>query len=159
VASGIGAISRTKRRLSVLKAEVAKGKGGRVIVMDSITKVEPEDKGSIVVSASHGGASSGEFALEVPLKAAFFNDAGVGKDDAGIVALAWPSRRSLYRPRRASVLMASEGTHYRWQGTATESGATISRRLPPTGWTLDARIELRAREAPENRNTRRATAA
>ncbi len=71
----------------MLKAEVAKGKGGRVIVMDSITKVEPEDKGSIVVSASHGGASSGEFALEVPLKAAFFNDAGVGKDDAGIVAL------------------------------------------------------------------------
>ena len=72
----------------MLKKEVARGAKGRVVIMDSITKVAPEDAGGLVVSASHGGASSGEFALEVPLKAAFFNDAGVGKDDAGIAALA-----------------------------------------------------------------------
>ena len=35
-----------------------------------------------------GVARPGEFALEVPLKAVFFNDAGVDKEDAGIVALA-----------------------------------------------------------------------
>ena len=72
----------------MLKKEVARGTGGPIVLMDSITKVTPEDKGAIVVSASHGGASSGEFALEVPLKVVFFNDAGVGKDDAGIAALA-----------------------------------------------------------------------
>ncbi len=72
----------------MLKTEVERGPGGAVVIMDSITKVEPADKGAIVVSASHGGASSGEFALEVPLKLVFFNDAGVGKDDAGIAALA-----------------------------------------------------------------------
>ena len=72
----------------MLKKEVARGAGGRVVILDSITKVAPADAGCLVVSASHGGASSGEFALEVPLKAAFFNDAGVGKDDAGIAALA-----------------------------------------------------------------------
>jgi hypothetical protein len=71
----------------MLKKEVAKGSGGRVILMDSITKVTPEDAGAIVVCASHGGTSSGEFALEVPLKAVIFNDAGVGKDNAGIAAL------------------------------------------------------------------------
>jgi hypothetical protein len=71
----------------MLKKEVAKGSGGRVIIMDSITKVTPEDAGAIVVCASHGGTSSGEFALEVPLKAVIFNDAGVGKDNAGIAAL------------------------------------------------------------------------
>ena len=71
----------------MLKKEVVKGKGGRVILMDSITKVKPEDKGAMVVCASHGGTSSGEFALEVPLKAVIFNDAGVGKDNAGIAAL------------------------------------------------------------------------
>lgn len=71
----------------MLKKEVARGDKGRVVIMDSITKVTSEDAGGLVVSASHGGASSGEFALEVPLKAAFFNDAGVGKDDAGIAAL------------------------------------------------------------------------
>jgi len=72
----------------MLKKEVASGANGRVVIMDSITKVTPEDAGGLVVSASHGGASSGEFALEVPLKAVFFNDAGVGKEDAGIAALA-----------------------------------------------------------------------
>ena len=71
----------------MLKKEVARGPRCRVLVMDSITKVAPGDEDTIVVSASHGGASSGEFALEVPLRVAFFNDAGVGKDDAGIAAL------------------------------------------------------------------------
>lgn len=71
----------------MLKKEVVKGKSGRVILMDSITKVTPDDDGAIVVCASHGGTSSGEFALEVPLKLVIFNDAGGGKDDAGIAAL------------------------------------------------------------------------
>ena len=69
------------------KQVVAEGPGGRVIVMDSITQVAPDDAGAFVVSGSHGGASSGEFALEAPLRAAFFNDAGIGKDGAGVVAL------------------------------------------------------------------------
>lgn len=72
----------------MVKTEVGRGPGGRILIMDSITQVGPEDAGCIVVSGSHGGRSSGEFALEVPLKAVFFNDAGVGKDEAGIAALA-----------------------------------------------------------------------
>lgn len=79
----------------MLKTEVERGPGGRVLLMDSITKVTPEDTGALVVSASHGGTSSGEFALEVPLKAAFFNDAGVGKDGAGIAALAMLESRGV----------------------------------------------------------------
>lgn len=79
----------------MLKKEVERGPGGSVVLMDSITKVTPADAGAIVVSASHGGASSGEFALEVPLTAVFFNDAGVGKDDAGTAALAMLQARSV----------------------------------------------------------------
>lgn len=79
----------------MLKKEVERGPGGAVLIMDSITKVTAADAGAIVVSASHGGASSGEFALEVPLKAVFFNDAGVGKDDAGIAALAMLQARNV----------------------------------------------------------------
>jgi hypothetical protein len=71
----------------MLKAVVIQGNGGRVILMDSITMVSAEDAGAIVVCGSHGGTSSGEFALQVPLMAVFFNDAGVGKDNAGITAL------------------------------------------------------------------------
>lgn len=66
-----------------------------MLLLDSITLVEPGDAGDIVVSASHGGRSSGEFALRVPLGAVFFNDAGVGKDGAGIAALAMLEERGV----------------------------------------------------------------
>ncbi|MCU0773958.1 MAG: hypothetical protein MUC74_05460 [Ideonella sp.] len=79
----------------MLKKEAARGPGGAVLLIDSITQVAPSDAGSIVVSASHGGTSSGAFALEVPLKGVFFNDAGVGKDGAGIAALAMLQERGV----------------------------------------------------------------
>jgi hypothetical protein len=69
------------------KDEVARGPRGRVIVIDSITQLAAGDEGAIVVAGSHGGTSSGTFALERPLQLVFFNDAGVGKDGAGIAAL------------------------------------------------------------------------
>lgn len=71
----------------MVNQEVDRGPRGRVIAMDTITKAAPPDAGAIVVSGSHGGTSSGEFALAVPLALVFFNDAGVGKDGAGIAAL------------------------------------------------------------------------
>jgi uncharacterized protein YunC (DUF1805 family) len=80
---------------TMLKKEVARGDAGHVVIMDSITKVTADDEGAVVVSGSHGGASSGEFALEIPLEAVFFNDAGVGKDDAGIVSLAMLQKRGV----------------------------------------------------------------
>jgi len=72
----------------VLKKVVKTASGGRVVLMDSITLLDADDANACVVSASHGGVSSGEVASGVPLIAVFFNDAGVGKDDAGIAALA-----------------------------------------------------------------------
>lgn len=71
----------------MLKTPVARGPAGTVLLMDSITLVTPDDAGAVVVSGSHGGSSSAEFALEVPLALVIFNDAGVGKDGAGIAAL------------------------------------------------------------------------
>ncbi len=66
---------------------VAEFDGRKVILMDSITHVDEADKDQIVVSGSHGGVSSGGFACEHRLGAVFFNDAGVGKENAGIAAL------------------------------------------------------------------------
>lgn len=79
----------------MLKKQIAQGELGKVILMDSITKVSKYDEGQVVVSASHGGSSSGEFALDVPLKAVFFNDAGVGKENAGIAALQMLQERAV----------------------------------------------------------------
>lgn len=71
----------------MLKQTAARGPGGRVLLVDSITQLDAGDAGCVVVSASHGGLSSAHYALAVPLALAVFNDAGVGKDEAGIAAL------------------------------------------------------------------------
>ena len=77
------------------KALVAGSGDRRVVAMDSISQLAPEDAGAIVVCGSHGGRSSGEIALEVPLRAVFFNDAGIGKDGAGVAALAMLQARGI----------------------------------------------------------------
>ncbi len=69
----------------ILKAHVA---GGTVVLVDSITQLDAGDAGLWAVSGSHGGLSSASFALALPLAGAVFNDAGIGKDEAGIAALA-----------------------------------------------------------------------
>ena len=79
----------------MLKTEALRGPGGRVVLMDTITKVDVGDTGAFVVSGSHGGSSSGEFALAAPLALAVFNDAGIGKGEAGIAALAMLQARGV----------------------------------------------------------------
>jgi hypothetical protein len=59
-----------------------------VLLVDSITQLEAADAGAWVVSGSHGGVSSAQYALAWPMALVVFNDAGVGKDAAGIAALA-----------------------------------------------------------------------
>ena len=67
---------------------VRRAGGHRVVLIDSITQVRDADRGAIVVTGSHGGASSGHYAAAVRAALYAFNDAGVGKDGAGIAALA-----------------------------------------------------------------------
>jgi len=58
-------------------------------LLDTITAIDASHAGCVIVSGSHGGVSSTGFVLRAPAKplAVFFNDAGVGKDRAGVVAL------------------------------------------------------------------------
>lgn len=63
------------------------GSGTRLVLVDSITEIGPDDAGAVVISGSHGGISAGRYAAEVALAAVFFNDAGVGKEMAGIASL------------------------------------------------------------------------
>lgn len=61
-----------------------------LFVIDSIAVVTPEMAGAVIVSGSHGGVSAARYVIGMDDKplAAFFNDAGIGKDQAGIVGLA-----------------------------------------------------------------------
>jgi predicted esterase YcpF (UPF0227 family) len=61
--------------------------GVNVTVTDSITFLNESNAGDIVVCGSHGGVSAGHYAHKHRLKAVFFNDAGIGKNNAGIKSL------------------------------------------------------------------------
>ena len=56
-------------------------------IADSITKLGSQCRGAVLVSGSHGGRYCGYMAALAGLRAVIFNDAGVGKDNAGIGAL------------------------------------------------------------------------
>jgi hypothetical protein len=66
---------------------IAEIRGRRIVLMDSISLIGPHDAGSVIVCGSHGGAISGAFAARHPPALVIFNDAGVGKNQAGIAAL------------------------------------------------------------------------
>jgi len=58
-----------------------------LVLLDSVTQVEFRHAGQLVVTGSHGGASVVPYARAVRAWLYVFNDAGVGKDGAGIAAL------------------------------------------------------------------------
>jgi hypothetical protein len=73
--------------MATRKKHVAKHNGHSVVLMDSISYADKADEGIFAVSASHGGKSSAHIALTLPIAGAVFNDAGVGKDAAGVAGL------------------------------------------------------------------------
>jgi uncharacterized protein YunC (DUF1805 family) len=60
-----------------------------VWALDSASLVAPEHRDAIVLTGSHGGLLGGrpETALKYDVRAAFYNDAGIGIDEAGVSRL------------------------------------------------------------------------
>ena len=58
-----------------------------ILTADSITRVADEAAGVVVVNGSHGGVYAAYLAAKLGVAAAIFNDAGVGRDRAGIAGL------------------------------------------------------------------------
>lgn len=56
-------------------------------IHDSITKLDAQDEGAVVIAASHGGKYCGYCAAKGRVRAVIFSDASVGLDSAGIGAL------------------------------------------------------------------------
>lgn len=64
-------------------------------IVDSITELGSQDVGCVAVSGSHGGISSARYALAARPLLSVFNDAGVGRDSAGIAALDFLQKHGL----------------------------------------------------------------
>ena len=59
----------------------------QLLAIDSINYLKPEDAGRIVVAASHGGLYCAYKAVATGVRALILNDAGGGRNQAGIAAL------------------------------------------------------------------------
>lgn len=63
------------------------GSGDEIRLADSITKLGSEFRGTVLVCGSHGGRYCGYLAAFSGLRGVILNDAGLGKNNAGIGAL------------------------------------------------------------------------
>jgi hypothetical protein len=59
-----------------------------VLLADSVTTLDARHAEAVVVTGSHGGAIAARYAASARVRAVVFNDAGVGRDAAGIAGLA-----------------------------------------------------------------------
>ncbi len=78
--------------------EIAAGTGDAVVIgCDSASLLLPEDAGRIVITGSHGGLLGGrpDGAIAPDVRAVTFNDAGIGKNEAGIARLPDLDRRGI----------------------------------------------------------------
>jgi hypothetical protein len=60
-----------------------------IVVAESVTQLGPEVYGAVLVAGSHAGAIAAYYAACAGARAVLLNDAGVGKDGAGIAGLAY----------------------------------------------------------------------
>lgn len=59
----------------------------KIVTVASCSNLRDEHRGHVAVSGSYGGRYNAYNAAKWPVRAVIMNDAGVGKDDAGIVGL------------------------------------------------------------------------
>lgn len=68
--------------------KIVKEAGGRkIVVADSAAAMDESTKGDVFVDGSHCGINVGEMTIHSGVGAMIGNDAGLGKNDAGIAAL------------------------------------------------------------------------
>jgi hypothetical protein len=117
----------------------------RVVLLDSVTEVTAAHAGCVVVTGSHGGRSVVPYAGAVPARLYAFNDAGVGKDEAGIAALAL-----LDATGQAAVAVAHTSARIgeardTWHGVISRVNRAAAAAGYRVGEALQAAVEARPR--------------
>src|SRR5262245_19445808 len=60
-----------------------------VIAVPSVTKLPPQADGAVVMGGSHGAVYAAYLSAKAGARAAIHNDAGIGRDEAGVSGLPW----------------------------------------------------------------------
>lgn len=115
----------------------------QIVLIDSASLIEPEDKGQIIVTGSHGAlvGGSAQMALRVDAFAAVFSDAGVGADGAGITRLPALDTRGIagLTVSAASARIGDAASIYE-EGVISHANATAQRLDARAGEPLKHRL-------------------
>ena len=110
-----------------------------LVLLDSIGHVGDQHAGEVIVSGSHGGTSAADYILRLAQApyAALFNDAGRGKDNAGLAGLPLLQARGViaatYSHLSARIGDAADGLA---NGVITELNELALQAGLRTGWTV-----------------------
>ena len=70
------------------KRKVVKEMGkARIVVMDTSSEVKQDNNMDIIITGSHGGVNACEYMANLKIKGMVSNDAGIGKNEAGIAGM------------------------------------------------------------------------
>ena len=137
------AAARAVPAIGEARTRIANSGHRAVWALDSVTLVRDTDRRSIVVTGSHGallGGASSDGVLPVDVFAAFFNDAGGGKDDAGF------SRLAALQARGVAAATVSCHSARIGDGRSTYDTGVLS-RVNEVARRLELREGMSAREA------------
>jgi len=66
---------------------ILKEKNSKIVMMDSAAHMDKNQNGNVIICGSHSGESAAKHMLKFSPVATIFNDAGKGKENAGIKGL------------------------------------------------------------------------
>src|SRR5260370_7673622 len=109
-----------------------------IIAAPSVTKLPAAADGAVVVGGSHGAVYAAYLSAKAGARAAIHNDAGIGRDEAGVSGLAWAEAHGM---AMAAVLTGSarigDGAHMLRRAVISRANplaphcALLSRPSPP----------------------------
>ncbi len=142
LAKGNGPAKEAIPEIGETRLRIANTGHREVWAIDSITLARDSDKRAIVVTGSHGALLGGkpDSMLGIDVFAAFFNDAGGGKDDAGY------ARLPVLDSRGVAAAAVSHNTARIGDGRSTYDTGVIS-RVNETARRLELREGMSARDA------------
>lgn len=131
------------------------------VILDSVTKLAPEHASAVAVCASHAGLYAAWCAARAGVRAVVLNDAGIGKDEAGVAGLAWLDALGLPAAAVDHDRSRIGDGHDAWvrgivsrvNGTAAALGVEPGQRTPEAVKRLAA-APVRAVEPPPVRESR-----
>lgn len=120
-----------------------------ILAVDSVTELGAGHRGAVLVAGSHGGRIAASYASQAGVHAVVLNDAGVGKDEAGVSGLAaleaLGMAAAVVSHRTARI---GDGAHTLAHGVVSRVNAVATACGVKTGMAARDAAEL-LRQAPE----------